>query len=282
MLSGAPAIVVAVDRYALADSSLPPGFLTPEVQAALGERPAPWFDASELRENGQKLGLGSSAAILVASLAALELDAEPGLSDAALCARVYPRALVAHRSAQGGGSGVDVAASAHGGALAAVRTGNELSLTPIRLPSALHFAVWACSASASTAAFLALVDELARREPALHRARIGAQAEAARVARSAAESDDAPAFVQAIARQVTTLTELGLAAGAAIVTKELAELAQLAAGLGSAFLPAGAGGGDVAYWVGLGMPPPEFAARARELGLAPVALRLAARGVHAV
>ena len=282
VLSGAPALVAAVDRYVLADSARPASFLTPEVRAALGERPAPWFDADDLRENGQKLGLGSSAAILVASLAALELELEPALADAALCARVYERALLAHRTAQGGGSGVDVAASAYGGVLAATRANNELTLTPRALPSALHFDVWACSASASTAAFLALIAEFARREPTLHRARIGAQAEAARAALSAAQTDDAPGFVSAIARQVVTLTELGEAAGARIVTAELRELGQLAASLGSAFLPAGAGGGDVAYWVGLTPPPAEFAARARELGLSRVALRLGARGVHAV
>ena len=282
VLSGAPALVAAVDRYVLADTAQPASFLTPEVRAAIGERPAPWFNADDLRENGQKLGLGSSAAILVASLAALELEAEPALSDAALCARVYERALLAHRTAQGGGSGVDVAASAHGGVLAASRANNELSLTPVTLPGALHFDVWACSASASTAAFLALIAEFARRDPTQHRARIGAQAEAARAALSAAESNDASAFVQAIARQVGTLTELGQAAGANIVTPELSELGKLAESLGAAFLPAGAGGGDVAYWVGLGPPPAEFGARARELGLARVPLRLAARGVHAV
>ncbi len=282
VLSGAPALVAAVDRYVLADSAQPATFLTPEVRAALGARPAPWFNADDLRENGQKLGLGSSAAILVASLATLELETNAGLSDEALCARVYQRALLAHRTAQGGGSGVDVAASAHGGVLAAARANNELTLAPIQLPSALCFDVWACSASASTAAFLALIAELARRDATQHRARIGAQAEAARAALSAAESNNAPDFVRAIARQVTTLSELGNAAGANIVTPELAELGALAAGLGSAFLPAGAGGGDVAYWVGMAAPPPEFAARARALGLSRVELRLGARGVHAV
>lgn len=114
VLTGAPALVVAVDRYALADSARAASFLTPEVQAALGDRAPPWFDASELRDGDKKLGLGSSAAILVASLAALELATDPALSDDALCARVYERALVAHRAAQGGGSGVDVAASQRG------------------------------------------------------------------------------------------------------------------------------------------------------------------------
>ena len=281
VLSGAPALVVAVDRYALADSAKPATFLAPEVSAAIGDRPAPWFDAEQLREDGKKLGLGSSAAILVASLAALELDADPGLSDEALCARVYERALVAHRAAQGGGSGVDVAASAHGGVLAARRTPGGLELSALRLPRGLCFEVWACSVAASTAAFLSRIADFAARDPEAHRARIAAQAEAAELALQAAERDDAPGFVRAIARQVTTLSELGEAAGADIVTSELRELALVAAAHGAAFLPAGAGGGDVAYYVGTGQPPAELGERARALGLSRVALHLGARGVHA-
>jgi phosphomevalonate kinase len=281
VLSGAPALVAAVDRYVLADSAYPAKFLTPEVKAALGDRPAPWFDADDLRENGQKLGLGSSAAIVVASLAALELDEHEGLDDTALCARVYERALVAHRSAQGGGSGVDVASSAYGGVLAASRQSGALSLAKVSLPQGLHFEVWGCSTAASTAAFLARIADFAARDPVLHRARIGAQADAAQAALDAVEGGHAADFVSAIARQVTTLSALGEAAGANIVTPELSELARLAAEHGAAFLPAGAGGGDVAYYVGLAPPPVELGARARELGLSRVPLRLGARGVHA-
>jgi phosphomevalonate kinase len=282
VLSGAPALVVAVDRYVLADGARPATFLTPEVQAALGERAAPWFDASQLRDGDKKLGLGSSAAILVASLAALELATEPTLSDATLCERVYQRAFVAHRAAQGGGSGVDVAASAHGGLLAARRAAGALALSRLPLPSGLVFEVWACSVAASTSALLSRVAEFAARDPAAHTRCISAQAEAAESALDATERGNAADFVHAIARQVTTLSALGEAAGIAIVTPELAELAQLAATHGAAFLPAGAGGGDVAYWVGPSAPPAAFSARAQELGLARVQLTLGARGVHAV
>ena len=281
VLTGAPALVVAVDRYVLADSARGATFLTPEVHAALGERAAPWFDASALREGGKKLGLGSSAAILVASLAALELAKEPALKDDELCARVYERAFLAHRAAQGGGSGVDVAASAHGGVLCARRSpSGALELSRQTLPSTLEFEVWACPLSASTSAFLARIAEFAARAPAAHARCIDAQAEAARSALDAAERGHGADFVGAIARQVTTLSALGEAAGIGIVTPDLAELARLAATHEAAFLPAGAGGGDVAYWVGASAAPPEFAARARELGLSRVQLTLGARGVH--
>ncbi len=281
VLSGAPALVAAVDRYVIADSARTAGFLTPEVHAAIGAGQAPWFDADELRENGQKLGLGSSAAIVVASLAALELEEQPDLDDDALCARVYERALLAHRTAQGGGSGVDVASSAHGGVLAARRLGSELELSKVSLPRGLLFEVWGCGAAASTAAFLARIADFAARDPVLHRARISAQADAAQAALDAVQRDDAADFVAAIGRQVATLSALGDAAGANIVTPALSELARLAAAHGAAFLPAGAGGGDVAYYVGLTPPPAALGVRARELGLSRVELRLGARGVHA-
>jgi phosphomevalonate kinase len=282
VLSGAPALVAAVDRYVLADSARPASFDAPEVRAAIGTGAAPWFDASELREGGKKLGLGSSAAIVVASLAALELDREPGLTDEALAARVYDRALAAHRAAQGGGSGVDVAASAHGGVLAARRRRAEgpLELTPVRLPEALQVEVWACSAAAATAQFLAKIREFAARDPSGHRARIGAQAAESEAALDAALRNDAPALIGSIQRQARALTALGEAAGAAIVTPEHGELARLAALHGAAFLPAGAGGGDVAYYLGLSAAPAEFGARARALGLTALDLRLGARGVH--
>src|SRR5688572_33181913 len=77
VLEGAPALVAAVDRYALADEAREAPLITAEVRAAIAAGyliEAPWFDASALRADaaagGRKLGLGSSAAILVASLAA--------------------------------------------------------------------------------------------------------------------------------------------------------------------------------------------------------------------
>ena len=46
VLYGAPAIVTAVSRYAIADTGRAAEFVTPEVRAAIGDRCAPWFDAN--------------------------------------------------------------------------------------------------------------------------------------------------------------------------------------------------------------------------------------------
>lgn len=253
VLSGAPAIVSAVSRYVTADTSRPATLITDEVQAALGpQQQAPWFDASQLREGGRKLGLGSSAAILVASLFALEHEAGSPTETEALRQRVFERALAAHRRAQGGGSGVDVAASTFGGTLLYQALPGGPRFSAIRLPGALTLEVWTCPTSASTRDLLAAVARLGQRAPALHQQWLQAQASAAQAAALGVTQGNAPAFVAALQAQQRALSGLGQAAGVPIVTPELALLAPQAEAESAALLPAGAGGGDIALFVGTG------------------------------
>jgi phosphomevalonate kinase len=248
VLHGAPAIVTTVNRHVVADTSRAPELVTPEVQAALGPgQKAPWFDASELREAGRKLGLGSSAAILVASLYALEREAHPHDSDAELRARVCAAALQAHRRAQGGGSGVDVASSTLGGTLCYRM---QQSARPLRLPAGVHIEVWTCPVSASTRELLAAVAELARSSPPVHERIMAEQASASERAVERAEASDADGFITALSAQQRALSALSHAAGVPIVTAELAAASPAAELDGGVLLPAGAGGGDIALFVG--------------------------------
>jgi phosphomevalonate kinase len=279
VLEGAPAVVAAVDRYARADSAHTADAPTPEVRAALGERAAPAFDASALRQEGHKLGLGSSAAILVSSLAALELAAHGPLSDEALVERVLAPALAAHRAAQGGGSGIDVAASAHGGVLVA-RRGESLEVQRIQWPASLCVEVWASDRPASTPALLARVRDLAERNPSVHRARLDALADCAASAAAAIAAADAARFVALLAEQCAALARLGEAAGAPIVTDEVRALARAAEREDSVVLPSGAGGGDVALYVGQHPPSDALRAHAAAHGHADLRLGIGARGVH--
>lgn len=251
VLAGAPAIVSAVSRYVTADTARAPELVTSEVQAALSAgQTAPWFDASALREDGRKLGLGSSAAILVASLYALESAAEPSRSQADLRQRVFERALVAHRSAQAGGSGVDVASCTFGGTLC-YRLGAGAPLhEPLRVPRGLRVELWTCPEAASTRELLAAVAALAERAPEDHGRLLGAQSEAAEDAVRAASADDAAAFVAALRAQQRALSALGRAAGVSIVTDDLGKLGPSAEAEQAVLLPAGAGGGDMAIFVG--------------------------------
>lgn len=251
VLHGAPAVVSAVSRYVLADSARPAELVTDEVRAALRDgQAAPWFDASELREGGRKLGLGSSAAILAASLYALERGAS-ALSEPELRQELFERGLAAHRAAQGGGSGVDVAASTFGGTLVYQRPEHgQPELTPSALPPGLSVEVWSCPTSASTRELLAAVADLARRAPSEHRRWLDRQGAAATTAAASLRQQNAAGFVAALREQLAALSGLGHAAGVPIVTPELAEVAPAAEAEGGALLPAGAGGGDIALFVG--------------------------------
>lgn len=255
VLEGARAIVVAVDRFVHVDTKRPAEFVTAEVRAALGSESAPWFDASALRSEGRKLGLGSSAAILVASLGALELERAPELELEELRRRVFPRALRAHREAQGGGSGVDVAASVFGDVIVAKPSGEDLLVERVTLPAALHFWALASDAPATTSDMIRRVHALRASEPPRYGALMGAQREASEVAAEAIISGDANALLEALERQGAALAALGDAAGVPIVTPELRLLQAAASAHGAAVLPAGAGGGDVSWWVSRGEGP---------------------------
>jgi phosphomevalonate kinase len=287
VLEGAPALVAAVDRYVVADPRREAEIVTPEVREALQHRGAiraPWFDARALRDEAtdRKLGLGSSAAILVASLAALELGSEPSLDDAALARRVFDAALCAHRIAQGGGSGIDVAASAFGGILRFQLSsdGGIVPVTaPFELPKPLVVRVWASSSAASTSVMLAGVGALKKARPAEYRAVID---ELGAAAQATAEATTGAAYVAACRRQLAGLAALDRAAQVPIVTPEVAELDRAAHMVGAAVLPSGAGGGDVVLIIGEQPPHADLEASARRLGLAPLDLALGARGVHAL
>jgi phosphomevalonate kinase len=283
VLEGAPAIVAAVDRYVTADGVRAADLVTDEVRAAIEagviDR-APWFDASPLREGAadgtsRKLGLGSSAAILVASMAAVMGEREG--DEAALRAAIFGLALAAHRAAQGGGSGVDVAASVFGGVLVAeITSGGGLDVRAHALPAGVVVEVYASPVASSTRALLARVRALAEADPARHRACLGAAGEGARAAVAART---VAALVRAVAAQTDALGALGEAAGAPIVTAEVAALREAAEREAGTFAPSGAGGGDIAFFVGAGATSEAFRKRAEGLGLQRIELATGAAGV---
>jgi phosphomevalonate kinase len=280
VLEGAPALVAAIDRYVEADASEWAARVTPEVACALGPgHVAPWFDASALRRDDRKLGLGSSAAILVASLAALDVARQGDVDDATLCSRVLAPALVAHREAQRGGSGIDVAASCHGGVLCCRRRfGGVLEIDSHRLPDGLVIEVWASPHEASTPELLAKVHRLREDNPHAYERALSALGAASEAALAA---DGAAAFKDACVRVMEGLDELGRESRAPIVTSDVRAFDEAARTAGAVVVPSGAGGGDVVLHVADGPSTASTREAALRAGLVPLDVRLGARGVHA-
>ncbi|MEN9578974.1 MAG: hypothetical protein RJA70_1983 [Pseudomonadota bacterium] len=285
VLEGAPAIVTAVNRYVIADAGRPASYLSPEVTCALEVAPyvgyaAPDYDVSALREEDRKLGLGSSAAILLASLAALppsDTSSAEGLQ------ALFEHALLAHRRAQGGGSGIDVAASTFGGSLRfqfGPGSDDLPRVTQLNLPPGLHVEVWSSDRAAKTSEFLKNVRAARARAPERVAEIYSALRSASEEACRACEHADAQAFVSALKAQAAGLCALGRAASIPIVTTELAELTRLSEDDGAALLPAGAGGGDIALWVSTEKPSTKVRFAQQALAHGTLALEMGAKGVH--
>lgn len=285
VLEGAPAIVAAVDRYVVATLSRPASYFAKEVSAALEAAPyqgysAPDYDVSALREGDRKLGLGSSAAILAASLAALP---PTDLESAAGRQALFEHALNAHRKAQGGGSGIDVAASTFGGTLRfqlASRAGEPPHVSAICLPPSLHVEVWSSPRAAETREFLKSVRAFGARDPKRHAEVFAALARAAEAACAACDTADPDSFLSALKDQAFGLGALGQGAQIPIVTPELQVLTRLSEQEGAVLIPAGAGGGDIALWVSHALPSPALRRAQHTHAHETLVLKLGARGVH--
>jgi mevalonate kinase len=290
VLHGGTAVVAAVDRRAVArfvPGAQPETPLIAEAVNVMAEYAqerglslpdgAPQVDSRALSEGGQKLGIGSSAAAVVAATGAL-WDAL-GLPDPPA---VAPLAAKAHARAQGGrGSGGDVAAAALGGVIAYARSGSPDGLArplPAEIPAQL--VVFRAGDPAATVQFLHAVERLEARNPAEHAAHVKLIADAAADFVDAYEVRDCGGLLAAVAAAHEALQALGNAADVPIVTPALQTAAALARGCGGAAKGSGAGGGDV----GIGFFPDResadaFRARAAKLDLEILSITTGARGL---
>jgi phosphomevalonate kinase len=258
VLEGAPAIVAAVDRYAVSHDTAPDEV---DVQALHDE-------------GGRKLGLGSSAASMVASEAArgVARGEDPTLSITRT--HLFRRVRAAHAAHQGGGSGVDVAAAVHGGVLRYSTDGDEVSIRPVEWPAGVVLISFFSGSSARTSDLRARVGALRSRAvlEGLH--------VASREAAAFVEQGDGRGFIRAAREFGRALAALGRAADAPIVPPAFAELADLAEAEEGAFLPSGAGGGDVAVWLGETPPSSSFLLRATALSMRRLTLGFDRGGVR--
>ena len=279
VLEGAPAIVVAVDRYACADPLRAATSPTAEVIEALGDR-APFCEAKGLYHEGAKLGLGSSAAVLVASLGADASKRGLDPEDADVRAEIFARGREVHARVQGGGSGIDVAASTYGGVLRYTVHANRPWILNSAVPDGLKLEAYFSGTSAKTSELRAKVDELKQNDPAAHSRAFANLGYAAEHAARTIEAGSLREFIDATRRFADALDDLGVSADAPIFPLAFKRLAILAAEEGGVFLPSGAGGGDVGIFLGTADPSEKFSNRAVLLGMHPLGIGMDLRGVR--
>ncbi|GAB3049720.1 phosphomevalonate kinase [Sediminivirga luteola] len=217
---------------------------------------------SELDDvNGRKFGLGSSAAVTVATVRAVAeyygLDLTP--------LEVFKLSLLATIDVNPRASGGDIAASVFGGwiaysapdreALAArLRTESvaaivgsdwpDLSVRRVSAPRSLRLVVGWTGEPASTSRYVSELSGRQWRQSAHYERFLDASGACVSGLIAALDADDAPGALRSIRTARGLLSELSTAASLNIETPELAALCRAAEAVGGAGKPSGAGGGD--------------------------------------
>ncbi|SFR20205.1 mevalonate kinase family protein [Poseidonocella sedimentorum] len=194
------------------------------------------------------LGLGSSAAVTIATLGALARYADHTPDD------LHTRALGIIRALQGRGSGADLASSLTGGMISyrAPEAGGpaaKITALPAPPPLSLRYAGY----KTPTADVLALVAARMEAEPERYRALYAQMGAAAETAIAAATAQDWPALAASLQRYQTYMEALGVCDETlgALIRGAIAHPGTIAAKI------SGSGLGDCV--VALGQTPPGFA-----------------------
>jgi phosphomevalonate kinase len=218
------------------------------------------LDTREFQDSasGDKLGLGSSAALTVALSAALKRTP-----------KVLDDSMAAHRRLQQGtGSGVDIAAAVQGGLIEYRR--RNCVITPLSWPAGLHYRLLWSGKSSSTREKLSRYADAENRQS---RVLLGRAAEnMARAWRSGADVlAEFPAYIDTL-RQFSVDHDLG------IFDAGHDQLVADAEAAGLVYKPCGAGGGDIGILLGISdVELDEFIANGRtslECTLAHVGVKL--------
>ncbi|MBN2364604.1 MAG: hypothetical protein EH225_00510 [Calditrichaeota bacterium] len=300
VLEGAPAIVMAVDRYAkveidknplkrfevnsptlgirnlefradnLGKISYPPDTSPSVVEKlkffrAVFEyfyrysnkiKPIPaqifMLDTSEfyLRENGPKLGLGSSAALTVGLLRGLaELSGTDAISfhDPR---QLFSLAQSIHHRMQGQkGSGIDIAASCYGGILRFrnVPDREAVEIQKMTMPEDLFIIpVWS-GTSASTPLMVEKVRKFREEQSHHYYTIMEKMGKISTIACKSLNNKSGRKFLHQLQFYFEAMEDLGNKSGAGIISEEHRIIARLATGAGAVYKPSGAGGGDLGF-----------------------------------
>ena len=265
VLEGAPALVMAVNRRVSlrflvagsgvarnrssrrSDHSQKTPTISPEIALALtlGRNCDPaqnWtlkLDMTALLDQqGNKLGLGSSAAKAAASAAFVVQSTQ--------AEDVLPIALEAHRAVAPKGSGADVAACTYGGLVTVQRSKGETlpDVQRVAFPKRLHWRSYFSGQSASTVELVHRVSDFRDEDPKAYSTAIDSLRQASESFHRACVEESPETCLGAARQHHRTLRVLGLQAGVSIVDDAL-ELFASDLPKSAAVKPSGAGGGDV-------------------------------------
>lgn len=197
-----------------------------------------------------KLGFGSSAALTVALVRALFHMVGRDLQKEEVRDKLFRLSLFAHRRAQGNmGSGIDIAASAYGGALeylVGINRRAEQQL-PYRLDvwPELPMLVLFSGKSESTRRMVSGVKQLQSEQPGLYDELMRNLGSCSRVGCEAYARRDIDLFLKNIAAFYNFLDELGRKSAMPIISDVHRNLAEMAGQHGAVYKPSGAGSGDI-------------------------------------
>ncbi len=200
-----------------------------------------------LPETGQKMGLGSSAALTVGLVISLIRRVNPNSEIIRDPVRLYQICQEIHFAVQGNkGSGIDIAASCFGGVLRFQRNKRESpQILPLSLPEGLYLIpVWT-GQSTSTRKFIGRVNRFKKSQTGKYRLIMNQLTEISSEGCLAYQGGEIISFLQCCQKYYLKLGELGKASGTDIISPCHSELAEIAAASGAVYKPSGAGGGDI-------------------------------------
>lgn len=301
VLEGAPALVMAIDRYAYAQAAAsmtnpaldlvrfaresvrvgleeiarhsPLLLASPETRAfdAVLSTPVE-IDTSALHAGGLKLGLGSSAGAAVAVTALYFHLAGCSLASTEVRGHLLHAARQTHDRLQGErGSGADVAVSVEGGLLRYSFAQGRPRFESTRLPVPLRVLFVPTGVAASTRVLLARVRELRGTNASAYNRRLQVLCDLSEELARDLPARPAADVCLRVHAYAAHLDALGADAGIAIINDPHRRIAEIARGVGCAAKPSGAGGGDLAL---VFCPSAAAAAEARAA--------LGARGFHPI
>ncbi len=292
VLEGAPALILAIDRWVRVRSEKSEGTSSEPLIASACRYATAHFenvmpcgewkaDSEKLYHDGEKLGLGSSAAVTVATVAAVFAAHGKDIESEEIRHEIWDVAYDAHLAFQGSGSGADLAASTFGGCthMQPKIENQRPSFETFHLPEDAAFSFVWTGRSASTGWFLEKIAQTALEKPKEYKTILADMQSLLTVFLET--RPNAEGLIETLRDYDLTMRGLGTLSNTPIVSEAHDALSRLACRFDGGAKPSGAGGGDFSIAAFKSDAAKDaFERKARLLGYRPFAFHIAERGVH--